>query len=100
MSDTVLQKMREDRIELDASGKTPVKECNRKNRNSSRRTGCGFFVPGTEAASPGTSIVLPSYPGREQEELWRRNIMPVFILWAVPAIIVIGGGVYLIGHMH
>jgi len=26
--------------------------------------------------------------------------MPVFILWAVPAIIVIGGGIYLIGHMH
>jgi len=24
--------------------------------------------------------------------------MPVIILWAVPAIIVIGGGIYLIGH--
>jgi len=26
--------------------------------------------------------------------------MPVLILWAVPAIIVLGGGVYLIGHLH
>jgi len=26
--------------------------------------------------------------------------MPVLILWAVPAILVIGGGVYLIGHFH
>jgi hypothetical protein len=24
--------------------------------------------------------------------------MPVIILWAVPAIIVVGGGIYLIGH--
>jgi hypothetical protein len=27
-------------------------------------------------------------------------IIPVFILWAVPTILVIGGGIYLIGHMH
>jgi hypothetical protein len=26
--------------------------------------------------------------------------MPVIILWAVPAIIAVGGGVYLISHMH
>jgi len=26
--------------------------------------------------------------------------MPVLILWAVPAVLVIGGGIYLIGHMH
>jgi len=26
--------------------------------------------------------------------------MPVLILWAVPAVLVIGGGVYLIGHLH
>jgi hypothetical protein len=26
--------------------------------------------------------------------------MPVIILWAVPAIIAVGGGIYLIGHMH
>jgi hypothetical protein len=24
--------------------------------------------------------------------------MPVFIMWAVPAIIVVGGGIYLISH--
>ena len=27
-------------------------------------------------------------------------IIPVFILWAVPAVLVIGGGIYLIGHLH
>jgi len=26
--------------------------------------------------------------------------MPVLILWAVPTVLVIGGGIYLIGHMH
>lgn len=28
------------------------------------------------------------------------NTMPVLILWAVPAVLVIGGGIYLIGHLH
>jgi hypothetical protein len=27
-------------------------------------------------------------------------IIPVFIMWAVPAVLVIGGGIYLIGHLH
>jgi len=26
--------------------------------------------------------------------------MPVLLLWAVPAIVVVGGGIYLIGHLH
>ena len=26
--------------------------------------------------------------------------MPVLILWAVPAVVVLGGGIYLISHMH
>jgi len=26
--------------------------------------------------------------------------MPVIILWSVPAIIAVGGGIYLISHMH
>jgi len=26
--------------------------------------------------------------------------MPVFILWAVPAVIILGGGAYWIVHMH
>jgi len=26
--------------------------------------------------------------------------MPVIVLWAIPAIIVLGGGVYWIAHMH
>jgi len=26
--------------------------------------------------------------------------MPVLILWAVPAVLVVGGGIYLIGHFH
>jgi hypothetical protein len=26
--------------------------------------------------------------------------MPVILLWAVPVVIAVGGGIYLIGHMH
>jgi hypothetical protein len=26
--------------------------------------------------------------------------MPVIILWAVPAVIFVGGGIYLISHLH
>jgi len=26
--------------------------------------------------------------------------MPVLILWAVPAVLIVGGGIYLIGHFH
>jgi len=26
--------------------------------------------------------------------------MPVFILWAIPAVIILGGGAYWIVHMH
>jgi len=26
--------------------------------------------------------------------------MPVFILWAIPAVIIIGGGAYWIAHLH
>jgi hypothetical protein len=38
----------------------------------------------------------PSYPGVQLEE----DDMPVLLLWAVPAVIIVGGGVYLIGHLH
>jgi predicted membrane protein len=30
----------------------------------------------------------------------RRVVMPVLIMWAVPAVIVIGGVGYLLVHMH
>jgi hypothetical protein len=62
---------------------------------------------------------LPLVPGPERLYFWRvdprRNFptsleeeetsleeeeMPVIILWAVPAIVVVGGGIYLISHMH
>jgi len=26
--------------------------------------------------------------------------MPVVLLWAVPAVIAVGGGIYLISHLH
>jgi hypothetical protein len=35
--------------------------------------------------------------GQNGEE---ETTMPVIILWAVPAIIAVGGGIYLISHMH
>lgn len=28
------------------------------------------------------------------------NSMPVIIFWAVPAVILIGGGIVLLGHLH
>ncbi|UPK27564.1 hypothetical protein [Bradyrhizobium sp. 195] len=44
---------------------------------------------------------LPIFPVlvRGAMQLEERK-MPVLILWAVPAIVVLGGGIYLIGHMH
>jgi len=30
----------------------------------------------------------------------RRTAMPVFILWAIPAVIILGGGAYWIAHLH
>ena len=32
--------------------------------------------------------------------LLEEDKMPVIILWAVPAIVVVGGGIYLISHLH
>ena len=47
---------------------------------------------------PGTFAVFSrSLPGRIQLE---ERKMPVLILWAVPAIVVLGGGIYLISHLH
>jgi hypothetical protein len=37
---------------------------------------------------------------KETNKRWRRTAMPVFILWAIPAVIVIGGGAYWIMHLH
>jgi hypothetical protein len=32
---------------------------------------------------------------------WRRNVMPWFlIMWSVPAVLIIGGGVSLIQHVY
>jgi hypothetical protein len=51
------------------------------------------LVPDRNAFVPGafTNVVFATS--------WRRK-MPVIILWAVPAIIAVGGGIYLISHMH
>jgi hypothetical protein len=43
----------------------------------------------TEPAKPGISEKQP-----------RRAAMPVIVLWAIPAIIVLGGGAYWIAHIH
>jgi len=48
----------------------------------------------------GTGERLPLLAIFLREQNWRRGQMPVLILWAVPAILVVGGGIYLIGHMH
>lgn len=44
----------------------------------------------------GTISPLPSFPDVNFEE----DTMPVLILWAVPAVIFVGGGIYLLGHLH
>ena len=45
----------------------------------------------TEAES-GMKTVRSARPTEEDDA--------VLILWAVPAVLVLGGGIYLIGHMH
>jgi hypothetical protein len=45
----------------------------------------------------GTITPLPSFPDIELEGV---TTMPVLILWAIPAIIFVGGGIYIIGHLH
>lgn len=42
------------------------------------------------------SARLPSYPDTGAEE----DTTPVLLLWAVPAMVVIGCGIYFIGNMH
>jgi hypothetical protein len=37
-----------------------------------------------------------SFEGKEQQE----SVMPVLVMWAVPAVIVIGGVGYWLVHMH
>jgi hypothetical protein len=37
------------------------------------------------------------FPGNNQ---LRRKSMPVFILWAIPAVVILGGGAYWIAHLH
>jgi hypothetical protein len=47
-------------------------------------------------------------PDREQAVMfsvilmlvWRRGTMPLLLLWAVPAVIVVGGAGYWLVHMH
>jgi hypothetical protein len=51
---------------------------------------------GTRVRIAGTFLsVVELSRGATEEET-----MPVLLLWAVPAIVVVGGGVYLISHMH
>jgi hypothetical protein len=50
-----------------------------------------FQLPRREQVAMGS--VIPSHKPEER-------IMPVLLLWAVPAVIVIGGAGYWIVHMH
>ncbi|WP_156489837.1 hypothetical protein [Bradyrhizobium sp. DOA1] len=54
-------------------------------------------IGATVPACGGTFAIFSRYLTGQN---WRRGKMPVLILWAVPAILVVGGGIYLIGHMH
>jgi hypothetical protein len=63
---------------------------------------CGAAMNSSSARAflrePGTSGGFSDLTSGSRN--WRRGQMPVLILWAVPAILVVGGGIYLIGHMH
>jgi hypothetical protein len=72
-----------------------------------------FFIAFSLAALCGAAMNSPSacpfrqrrnicrfFPLQYREQSLEERKMPVLILWAVPAILVVGGGIYLIGHMH
>lgn len=54
----------------------------------------GFAVPSESGTFAIFSRLLDGSCALEERK------MPVLILWAVPAVLVIGGGIYLIGHMQ
>lgn len=47
-----------------------------------------------------TRNVCRIFPFSAYGETMEEKAMPVLILWAVPAVVVLGGGIYLISHMH
>jgi hypothetical protein len=53
-------------------------------------------MQGNAELKPGTSGNLPRCPSTGKEE----RTMPLLLLWAVPAVIVIGGAGYWLVHVH
>ena len=56
-------------------------------------------VTGNQQKRPGNNWQwkrVLSFEGKDQQE----SVMPVLVMWAVPAVIVIGGVGYWLVHMH
>jgi hypothetical protein len=53
-----------------------------------------------DRASRNPPELHPRWGVLSSTNLQRRTAMPVFILWAIPAVIVLGGGAYWIMHVH
>ena len=63
-----------------------------------RQGGGSSPIPHKKTIKPGTTSNGRAFcPSRANH---RRGIMPVLIMWAVPAVIVIGGVGYWLVHMH
>jgi hypothetical protein len=54
-------------------------------------------IPSRKTGGGNLAHVKGVIPPRKRPE---ENSMPVFILWAIPAVIILGGGAYWIVHMH
>jgi hypothetical protein len=63
---------------------------------SAHPTGGGTAIPHKQELTVATSVIW-SEKGCEEKE----SVMPmIFFLWAIPAVIVIGGGAYYLMHVH
>jgi hypothetical protein len=63
------------------------------------KMGGGTSSQGAAKSDPGTTGNESAFsPSRARSN--RRVVMPVLVMWAVPAVIVIGGVGYFLVHMH
>jgi hypothetical protein len=63
------------------------------------KVGRWHVVTGATKSDPGTTGNGSAFsPSRARSN--RRVVMPVLVMWAVPAVIVIGGVGYWLVHMH
>jgi hypothetical protein len=74
---------------LRAAGENHTLSASRALSTSLFRHGCGKSRPRAGTADFQSALF-------QRAEFWKEATMPVFILWAVPAAIVLAGGTYLV----